>query len=342
MRSAAALMLALFLGVGAGAETRAPAPARVTILGYEGDAMEPFLSRDGGVLFFNNRNDPPERTDLHWSERIDDLTFRYRGLVGGANSAALDGVATMARSGRFCFVSTRSYFDSLTSLYCGDWRDGEVNAVALQADASFHTLGRLMFDVEMSAAGDVLVLSDGLFRGGAAPASADLRFAQWRDGRFVLAPAMDAQLAAVNGAGLDYAAGLSADGLTLGFTRLRAAAPMFAPRRNLDRPPSVARGAVWGAAASARDHGLCRSADLHTRWARDLFPPARPQSLYDLARRSSLISDYAARFSRSGRHSPRLARAFICARCRKAACAAAMFSALPDQAFCGAACRARP
>ena len=36
----------------------------VTILGYADHAMEPFLSRDGAILFFNNRNDPPEQTDL--------------------------------------------------------------------------------------------------------------------------------------------------------------------------------------------------------------------------------------------------------------------------------------
>lgn len=36
-------------------------PERVTIQGYDGDAMEPFLSRDGRFLLFNNRNDPPEK-----------------------------------------------------------------------------------------------------------------------------------------------------------------------------------------------------------------------------------------------------------------------------------------
>ena len=41
-------------------------------------------------------------------------------------------------------------------------------------------------------------------------------------------------------------------------------------------------------------------------------------------------------------HWPSAARPFIAARWPKARCAAATFSALPDQAFCGAACSARP
>jgi hypothetical protein len=40
-------------------------PQPVTVTGYSGDLMEPFLSRDGQILFFNNRNPPAEQTDLH-------------------------------------------------------------------------------------------------------------------------------------------------------------------------------------------------------------------------------------------------------------------------------------
>src|SRR5262249_9242926 len=51
---------------------------------------------------------------------------------------------------------------------------------------------------------------------------------------------------------------------------------------------------------------------------------------------------YAAFFSRSCFHCPRVARLFIMARWMKARWAAATFSLRPDQAFCGAACSARP
>jgi hypothetical protein len=231
MRRVALIFVALALLLGrAEAQPRRSeaAPQLLAILGYDGDAMEPFLPRDSASLFFNNRNDPPERTDLHWAERVNDHTFRYRGLVHGANSAALDGVATLSGNGRFCFVSTRSYFETLGPIYCGAWERGALHDAVLQAEASVRTLGRLMFDVEISADGETLVLSDGLFHGGVAPACADLRMARWRDGRFALAPQADPLLAHVNGPGLDYTAGLSADGLTLAFTRLRASLPMFA------------------------------------------------------------------------------------------------------------------
>ena len=38
-------------------------PVRVTIRGYHGDAMEPFVSPDGKYLFFNSRNDPGTDTE---------------------------------------------------------------------------------------------------------------------------------------------------------------------------------------------------------------------------------------------------------------------------------------
>src|SRR5205823_4594729 len=68
------------------------APQRVAIRGYSGDAMEPFITRDGRYLFFNNRNDPRVDTNLHYAERIDDVTFAFRGELQGANSKVLDAV----------------------------------------------------------------------------------------------------------------------------------------------------------------------------------------------------------------------------------------------------------
>jgi hypothetical protein len=60
------------------------APERVTIRGYDGDAMEPFVTRDARYLLFNNRNDPRTDTNVHFAERVDDLTFIYRGASRGS------------------------------------------------------------------------------------------------------------------------------------------------------------------------------------------------------------------------------------------------------------------
>lgn len=226
----------------------------VVIQGYDGDAMEPFLSRDGRALFFNNSNAPGQQTDLHWAERLDDSTFAYRGPVALANSAALDGVVSISADGRFCFISLRSYEETLGSVYCANWDHNAVSRPELQREVSRHTLGRVVFDLEISNSGDTLIVADGEFRGGPIPASADLRLARWRDGSFQLSPADDALFAAINTDALEYAAGLSADGLTLAFTRAEGRPPFIrtrvwiARRDTLDRAfgPPVRIDAIAG------------------------------------------------------------------------------------------------
>jgi hypothetical protein len=199
-------------------------PQRVTIDGYDGDIMEPALSRDGKILFFNNRNDPPEKTDLHWAERTDDLHFRYRGLIAAANSPALDGVPTLASGGRLCFISTRAYAQTLATVHCGDWLGDRVTSVTLQAAATPRIPGRVVFDIELAPSGDYAIIADGRFTGGPVPASADLRLARGRDS-LVLDPASDALFASINTPALEYAAALSADALTLCFTRIDGGLP---------------------------------------------------------------------------------------------------------------------
>src|SRR6202021_223096 len=109
------------------ADFRDPRPVR--ILGYDGDAMEPFLSRDGRYLFFNNRNDPAIDTDLYWAERIDGLKFRFLGPLPGANSHALDAVASMDLGGNFYFVSSRDYAATGALIHRGRFHDGRVDDV---------------------------------------------------------------------------------------------------------------------------------------------------------------------------------------------------------------------
>src|SRR5882762_4659758 len=104
-------------------------PERVMIRGYDGEAMEPFVSRDGKYLFFNNSNDPKVNTDLHWAKRVDDATFQYKGKIGGVNTDALEGVASMDRTNRFYFVSTRSYNQTASTLYRGTFKEGNVTDI---------------------------------------------------------------------------------------------------------------------------------------------------------------------------------------------------------------------
>ena len=102
------------------------APNIVTIRGYHDDVMEPFLSRDGAILFFNNLNEPSVNTDIHYAVRIDPLTFEYKGRVGHVNTSALEGVPTMDRSGTFYFISPRDYDKTRATIFTGQFRSGEV------------------------------------------------------------------------------------------------------------------------------------------------------------------------------------------------------------------------
>ena len=78
--------------------------------------------------------------------------------------------------------------------------------------------GAISFDVEVSADGDTLYLSDGVFTGGPVPVSADLAAAVRQNGEFKRLPAD--LFSNVNTDALEYAACLSVDQLELFFTRL--------------------------------------------------------------------------------------------------------------------------
>jgi Tol biopolymer transport system component len=222
-------------------------PQRVTIVGYgNGDhAMEPFITRDGRYLFFNNSNDPATNTNLHWAERVDDLTFQYRGEIAGVNSAALDGVPSMDTAGNFYFVSTRSYAQSLSTLYRGVYANGTVTGVDLVSGISKVNAGAVNFDAEISPDGNTLYFVDGQFNGGSVPTAAEILIATKQGGTFTrLANAAEIMQQVNSGAGLEYAPAISASGLEIFFTRLEgtnaaiytatrssAMAPFGAPRR---------------------------------------------------------------------------------------------------------------
>jgi hypothetical protein len=208
--------------------------------------MEPFITRDGRYLLFNNRNDPRVNTDLHYAERVDDLTFDYRGELQGANSPALDGVASMDGDGNLFFISTRSYAQTQATLYRGRFRAGAVTGVELVPGVSLGRPGMVIFDAEISPGGEVLFVVDGEFgRGAAVPKSADIAVAV-RDGRsFRRHPASTEFLRNVNTAALEYAPSVSADLLELFFTRAGSLGGPAAPaiyrsqRRSRDEPFGV-------------------------------------------------------------------------------------------------------
>ncbi|MFO1495026.1 MAG: hypothetical protein U1F26_10225 [Lysobacterales bacterium] len=194
-------------------------PVLVPITGYDGDVMEPFVTRDGRYLLFNNRNDAQTNTDLHIAWIQGPVSIHYLGPVRGANGAALDAVASVDQHYRLYFVSTRDYFQTLDSLFRADLTKTWAYQVNPVPGVSMHRPGALIFDAEISADGQTLWLVDGEFSGASLPDRADLSFAV-RDKDGFRRPADAASvMAAVNSSALEYAPSVSADGLELFYTR---------------------------------------------------------------------------------------------------------------------------
>ncbi len=223
-----ALAAVLFMPAARAAEPQKP--QRVTIRGYHTDAMEPFITKDGRYLLFNNSNDPRVDTNLQFATRIDDLTFEYAGSIRGANSAALDGVPSMDANGQMYFISTRSYAQNLATIYHGQFDQGALAGLEVTSGLAPNKKGNLNFDAEISADGNVLFAVDGKFSGDPVPDSADI-FVAVRDGNsFRRLPESAAILKTINTSALEYAPAISTDLRELYFTR--------APRRG-HKPPVI-------------------------------------------------------------------------------------------------------
>ena len=208
-------------------------PTPVTIAGYSGDAMEPFITRDGRYLIFNNSNEDPD-TNLRWAERIDDLTFAYRGTLDGANSPALDAVGSIDSNGMIYFVTTRSYEQTLMTIYRGKFDRGVVTNIAPVPNISRLVPGQVNFDAEISADGNTLYFVDGLFTGGSVPVAADLAVAvRGTDGEFHRID--NGEMAAINTSALEYAPSTSENELELFFTRIVDGTPAIFRSTRPDR-----------------------------------------------------------------------------------------------------------
>ena len=201
-------------------------PRPVVIRGYTGNAMEPFVTPDGKYMLFNNSNSA-EHTTLRYATRLDDTTFVYGGKVSGANdSPALTAVPTVTADGTLYFISTRSYPQTLSTVYEAQFRDREATDVALVAGLAAPRPGIVNFDVDVASDGHSLYVSQGAFSGGSSPDAASIVLYTGRAEGFTRDPSSDRLMKDVNDpSALNYAADISPDGLVLFFTRAVAGAP---------------------------------------------------------------------------------------------------------------------
>jgi hypothetical protein len=196
-------------------------PVPVTIVGYDGDAMEPFISRDGTLLLFNNRNDPAVDTNLHYARRVNDTEFQYAGEIAGAGTGSLEGVPSLDREGNLYFTSTRSYENTLSTIYTAKFAAGAATDVAVVEGISKRLPGWLNMDSEISADGQHLYYTVNEFAPGSGlPKSSDLAVAG-KNGVASFEPLADSAdiMKSVNTGSQEYAPATSADELELYFTR---------------------------------------------------------------------------------------------------------------------------
>ena len=194
-------------------------PQAVTIEGYSQDAMEPFISPDGNYLFFNNSNSASQ-TNLYYATPIDDLTFQFQGEIGGANAPGLNAVASMDSNNIFYFVSTRSYAQTLSTIYSGTFSNGSVSNVAIVPGVSKDKFGDINFDQCISPDGSTLYFVDGVFNGGSVPQNASIAIAKRKADHFVRLKNSAKIMQKINTNGLNYAPDISKSGLEFFFTRI--------------------------------------------------------------------------------------------------------------------------
>jgi len=104
---------------------------KVNITGLSFDAMEPFISLDENILFFNSLN-AGGNTNLYYATKVNDSTFNFAGLVGGTYDPSpnhLDAVASMDSLNNFFWVSLRGYPLQMENLHKGLYAGGSVSNI---------------------------------------------------------------------------------------------------------------------------------------------------------------------------------------------------------------------
>lgn len=207
-------------------------PRRVTIKNNPYNAMEPFITRDGEILFFNtDKTDTPNSNkNVYYATRIDEVTFQFMGEVKGINSNEVDGVPTMDKYGNFYFVSTANYSkkNNFATVYKGKFKNGEVQNITAIQELSLNKPGWVNMDVEISADGQTIYATQTLFKGKSWPNESYFFTAHLNDGTFKVDSNSQEIFSTINTDDLEYAASISTDELELFFTRANVqSVPVF-------------------------------------------------------------------------------------------------------------------
>lgn len=200
---------------------------KVTITGYSLDAMEPFISKSGNYLFFNNLQGVNGK-ELYYAERVDATTFEFKGEIQGVNSTTVDGNPTMDEHNNFYFISTRNIDTGIKTIYGGVFNNGTVTGLhEINGTINIPTPFWINMGVEISKNGNTLFASNAKFNiGENFPHKGNIRFAIKNGNEFNIPSNETDILANINTEGaIEYAGELSANELELFYSQVTLSNP---------------------------------------------------------------------------------------------------------------------
>jgi len=200
---------------------------KVTITGYSGDAMEPYITKDGHYIFFNNFQGANGK-DLYYAERKDDITFEFKGEIEGVNTPFVDGNPTMDAQNNFYFISTRSLDKGNKTIYAGVFNNGIVTDLhEIIGTINIPTPYWINMGVEISKNGSTLFSSNAKFNiGETFPNEGNIRIAIKDGTEFNILLSETEILKNINTANaIEYAGEISADELELFYSQVTLSNP---------------------------------------------------------------------------------------------------------------------
>ncbi|MGL4598216.1 MAG: T9SS type A sorting domain-containing protein [Bacteroidia bacterium] len=139
-------------------------PVTVTGLGF--DAMEPAITADGNVIFFNSLNDGVA-TSLYYASRVNDSTFTFVGGLTGANqniTPRMDVVASSDSINRFYWMSLRDFPIQFDNFFRGQFNGTDVvNIGRVHGTFYIYSLGWLIMDAAINYDGNTLYYCNAFF-----------------------------------------------------------------------------------------------------------------------------------------------------------------------------------
>lgn len=158
-------------------------PTEVVINGYSQNAMEPKVSSDQVVLFWNDKPSSDDQMSLHYAVKDGLGVYQYVGvLTGTVDSDDLDGVPSIDLSGNFYFVSTRTYATNSQTVFGGTVQVTGPSAIQINGVTASDSAvtagvpGTLDMDIDVTWDGLQMVISRATFAGNPYPETSSLKY----------------------------------------------------------------------------------------------------------------------------------------------------------------------